>query len=102
MHLAVLEKVTETWLFLLDVKLVFSRELSGRHKNDSLVQAIQRIDSFFAFQDTLPDSLNSWALFFAFLHVSLRNRGGGLTQGMEVHEDLVPSLSGVEVINWEI
>ena len=34
--------------------------------------------------------------------MSLRNSGSSLTEGMKVHEDLIPSLSRVDIVDREV
>ena len=97
-----LEKVAEIGLLLGDIKFVFFGVLAGRNKHNSLVHSRQGLYSFLAFHDPFPQLLYPLPLLRTFLHMSLRDGGAGLREGVEVHEDLVSSLPRMEVINGEV
>ena len=97
-----LQKVTEIGLLLGDIKLVFFGVLAGGNKHNGLVHSRQGLYSLLALHDPLPQLLYPLPLLRALLHMSLRDSGAGLREGVEVHKDLVSSLPRVEVINGEV
>ena len=97
-----LQEVTKIGLLLGDIKLVFFGVLTGGNKHNGLVQSRQGLYSLLALHDPLPQLFDPLPLLGALLHMSLRDGGTGLREGVEVHEDLVSSLPRVEVVNGEV
>jgi hypothetical protein len=83
-YMCPLEVVAKLRFFLRGIKFIFGWILTGRHKDNGLVQSHQGLHPLLAFEYPLAQSLNALVLFLTLLHVAFRDGTSGIGEGMKV------------------